>query len=229
MAPLDDSVREVRGFDHLAGVYRSLEYLAFGSTLEHARNAFLGDSPRELEGAERMLILGEGDGRFLVELVRRYPGVRVDCIDESRAMLARAERRLQTLGPEAGASVRFLRGDVRSLTLPGAGYNVLVTHFFLDCFTVATLQALLPRLATALKPGGRWLLADFHLPESRPARLYRQGWLRVLYTFFRWQTGLEAKELVDPLPLLLAQGLTPTKAWRGRGGFVRSLLLTKRA
>ena len=229
---LKGSVRR-KGFDRLAGVYQPLETLLFGKALEHARNAFLGRplSPRpgstQARGElKRILIIGEGDGRFLAELSRRYPGVQVDCIDESRAMLARAERRLQRLEPNAPAQVRFLRGDVRNLILPETAYDILVTHFFLDCFTETTLKTLLPRLAKSLKPGGRWLLADFHLPQGRFARLYRRGWLRVLYTFFRWQTGLEASHLVDPLPLLLSQGLTLTGAWRARGDFVRSLLLT---
>ena len=51
--------------DAIAGYYRWIEYAAFGPTLEYARFDFL----RYAANARRVLILGEGDGRFLERLL----------------------------------------------------------------------------------------------------------------------------------------------------------------
>ena len=79
-----------RNFDGLAKIYRLLEWLAFGQILETARFSHLD----ALKGCRRVLILGEGDGRFLARLIRQYPDLTVVCIDRSRTMLARAAGRL---------------------------------------------------------------------------------------------------------------------------------------
>ena len=52
--------------DPIASSYRWLEYAAFGLALEHARFDFLSHAA----AARRVLILGEGDGRFLARLLR---------------------------------------------------------------------------------------------------------------------------------------------------------------
>ena len=53
--------------DRIARSYRWLEYAAFGVALERARFDFL----RCAAEARRVLILGEGDGRFLARRVPR--------------------------------------------------------------------------------------------------------------------------------------------------------------
>ena len=52
--------------DPIASSYRWLEYAAFGLALENARFDFLSHAA----AARRVLILGEGDGRFLARLLR---------------------------------------------------------------------------------------------------------------------------------------------------------------
>ena len=74
--------------DRIASSYRWLEYAAFGLALERARFDFL---PRAAD-ARRVLILGEGDGRFLAQLLEcnRYATVAV--IESSARMIELARR-----------------------------------------------------------------------------------------------------------------------------------------
>ena len=203
-------------FDRLAGLYRLLEFLAFGRDLERARFCLL----ETLANCRSILILGEGDGRGLARLVRISPQARIDCVDASSAMILLASRRLARTG--AGGRVNFVRADVFSLEFPPARYDAVVTFFFLDCFSSEQVARLIRRLQPSLLPGSRWLYADFAVPGRGWARLRARAWLSLLYAFFRWQTGLSARALPNSERLLLDQGWRPEKVVAWQGGMIRS-------
>ena len=66
-------------FDLLAPAYQSLEQLAFGGLLHWCRTAHLA----RLAACRRALVLGDGDGRFLADLLRANPTLEVDSVDIS--------------------------------------------------------------------------------------------------------------------------------------------------
>lgn len=205
-----------RSFDQLAGIYCGLEYLAFGRDLERARFAHLD----RLRDCRSILILGEGDGRCLARLVQAAPQAQIDCLDLSPAMLVRAAARLA--GTAAAARVRFQAADLLTARLPPARYDAVVTFFFLDCFTPGQAEAVMARIQGSLRPGARWLWADFALPDRGLARWRARAWLALLYAFFRWQTGLSACAL-PPVDLWLAgAGWTPAAECSFQHGLVRS-------
>ena len=63
--------------------------------------------------------------------------------------------------------------------------DLLVTHFFLDCFPARELQATIAKLARAAEPRGIWLIAEFTIPRNSFARAHARLWLRMMFTFFR--------------------------------------------
>ena len=203
------------GFGRLAGIYEGLERLVYGGLLRRARTALLG----ALSGAEHILILGEGDGRFLVELLKVNLRCSVTVLDSSAGMLAKAEARV----PESASRVTFKHADALTETLTPDTYDALVTCFFLDVFTAEMLRTLVPKLGHALTPGGVWLVADFAAPHTlaRPLpRVYAHVMVPLMYTFFRLQTALPARKLVPPQPFLRAAGLGLEHTQTFRGGFV---------
>ena len=213
----DPVVRD--GFGRLAGVYEGLERLAYGKLLMRARVTFLN----ELKCAEHVLILGEGDGRFLLKLLRMNPYGSVTVIDNSAGMLRRAEVRVAAERPAARPRVSFRLQDALTAPLTPNTYDALVTHFFLDVFPAPLLGQLVPRLASTLKPGGVWLLADFAAPQTLTSplpRLYSQFMIPLMYTFFRAQTALPASTLAPPQLFLGAVGLNLERSQSFRGGFV---------
>jgi ubiquinone/menaquinone biosynthesis C-methylase UbiE len=200
-------------FDLVAPHYRWLETIAFGNALQRARTCWID----RLARPKRTLIFGEGDGRFLCELVRAYPKIDVDCIDASEAMLQLARARLRRTHPESFSRVQFIREDILKWS-PRKSYDLLVTHFILDCFSGRVLQAIIAKLASAAEPGAVWLIADFAIPRKRFARAHARLWLRLMYAFFRATAGIAANELVDPAPYLDRHGFKQAagKQWRGR-------------
>ena len=211
-----------RNFDRLAPIYRVLEYGAFGRDLERARFCFL----EKLRDCRAILVLGEGDGRCLEQLVRVAPGAHIDCLDLSQAMLARAEARLPV---EARARVAFRQADLLTTALPEKNYDAVITLFFLDCFTAEQTADIVHRIAASLRPGARWLWADFAQPRRGWNRWRARASLRVLYAFFRWQTGLAARALPPAEEILDRAGFAREADREFQGGFVRSALYRERA
>jgi SAM-dependent methyltransferase len=210
-----------RGFDRLAGLYRWLEWLAFGRTLERARFSFL----EELRDCRSILLLGEGDGRCLARLVRIAPQAQIHCVDASGAMLARAAARLAGASRDIGAAgprVTFEHGDILTTPLASNRYDGVATFFFLDCFTPSQVDAIVADVRRSLTPDARWLFADFALPAGGFARWRARVCLAGMYAFFRWQTGLAATQLPPSEDALRRHGWHPIAEHTFRGGFVRS-------
>ena len=188
-------------FDHIAGHYDWMETLLAGGKLEKCRNAFWDDLPL----FENALLVGEGHGRFLVSLLQRNPGVRVTCVDASSRMLEIARKRL--LGAALPASrVEFIRAELPAWNPPAECYDLVATHFFLDCFPREELAAVVNSLQKAARPGAWWLVSDFQIPRTGLRRLRAEVIHRLMYTFFRVVTKLPASALVAPQPFLLQSG-----------------------
>lgn len=203
------------GFDRVAGVYRFLEYAAFGRALQKARVAFV----ERLAGCQDILILGEGDGRFLRTLVQIAPAARIHCVDASARMLRLAAEQLSAVDR---ARITFDQTDACDLDLGTSTYDAVVTLFFLDCFSTDQVDALVSRVSRHMRPGALWLFADFAIPPKGLARWYARVVVGGLYRFFRWQTGLAARELPASERSLKRAGLWCIDEKESRGGLVRS-------
>src|SRR5579864_5277091 len=110
--------------DFLARWYRWLEYCAFGGALRRRREAFLF----ELGNPQKVLVLGDGDGRFLQVFEALYPQARIDAVDVSAKMIELAKTRAER--------VAFHACDAREFVF-GEEYDLAVAHFFFDCFEEA--------------------------------------------------------------------------------------------
>jgi ubiquinone/menaquinone biosynthesis C-methylase UbiE len=205
------------GFDRLAPHYEWMERVLAGGKLQRMRMAWLS----ELYG-DRVLLAGEGHGRFLVPLSQHLPEARITCLDASAGMLAVARRRLERLHPAALERVEWIQAD---LPAPGLGeFDLIVTNFFLDCFDGAQLADVMDCLAAACAPGGHWLVCDFAVPSHPVARVAAEAALGLMYCFFRVVTRLPARSLESPFPLMEARGFQQTRIREELFGFLTSQL-----
>lgn len=207
-------------FDRVASIYRALEYLSFGRALEHARFTGL----HRLAGCRDILVLGEGDGRCLAQLLRVAPAARVHCVDASAAMIARARARV---ADRDLPRVTFEQADARVVELPIGHYDAVVTCFFLDCLSPAEVEALIQRIAPSLRPGARWLFADFAVPAHGWRRVIFQPIVRGLYLFFKWRTGLKVTRLPPSEALLEQHGWRTVNQREFRRGLIRQVVLER--
>jgi ubiquinone/menaquinone biosynthesis C-methylase UbiE len=206
-------------FDRVAPHYRWLETLVFGNQLQQARIEFVG----EIESPRRVLIVGEGNGRFLAEFVRSHPGAVVDCIEASGRMIELARRK------KGNGRPNFVQEDIRKVPLQANHYDLIVTHFVLDCFAGDALREVVEQLADAANSRASWLLADFTEPAGGWRRWHARLWLGAMYLFFRLTSNLQTRRLDDPSALLCAAGFDCVRRNDWRFGLIKSELWRHRA
>lgn len=186
--------------DRIAPWYRWLEYAAFGGALRRRREAFL----LELGNPQKVLLLGDGDGRFLQSFTALYPEAIVDAVDSSAQMIELARAR--------APAATFHLTDAREFVFEKE-YDLAVAHFFFDCFDTEDLSRILPRIRTRT-----WLVSEFrNTPWSLPI-------LRGLYFFFRTTTGLRTSVLPDHCPMLERLGFHLEKEQKSLAALLASEL-----
>ncbi len=203
-----------------------MEYAAFGKELERARFRYFDRLAKCGDGQGRILMLGDGDGRGTQRACQVAPDARIDLLDSSAGMLRRAAGRLTA---EERRRVTLLHQNAVEADYPPGGYDAVATLFFLDCLTPREVALTVERASRALKPGGIWLFADFIIPPAGWRRWRAVAWMRVLYTFFGWQTGLKARQLPPSEALLRGCGLRETEATEFHHGFLRTVVFEKSA
>jgi SAM-dependent methyltransferase len=161
-------------FNRLAGPYRWMERLTFGPCLAWCRFAFLARAA----SCRHALVLGDGDGRFAARLLRANPHIHIDAVDASSSMLRALN---ENAGPHA-ARVRTHLADARQWH-PAAGspYDLVVTHFFLDCLTTDEIQSVATRLRSTLSPTALWIVSEFAIPPNWYGRLVARPLIALLY------------------------------------------------
>jgi len=202
-------------FDRLARLYRWMELVTFGPWLDRCRSAFLS----QLGDRRRALVMGDGDGRFTARLLDANRNVEIDAIDLSAAML----RALLGRAGTHAARVKTNCADARDWEPAHGQYDLVVTHFFLDCLTTEEICSLAQRVRGAVCPDVMWVVSEFAIPEGWFGRLVAQPVVWLLYRVFGLLTGLTLRSLPDHGAALGAAGFRLA----GRRNWLRGLLISE--
>lgn len=187
-------------FDRVAALYPLLERLSFGDELTRARRAAL----RHAAGAEHILLIGEGNGRFLRECLASQTKARVTVVDLSARMLDSARRALADQLDRS--SVEFIHADFLSWQSAPATFDLIYSHFLLDLFLPPSQLSVIKNIGRCAKPEALWVDVDYRCPRVGPWARW-VDWLQ--YRFDRAFCGVEADRHHDPGAQILAAG------WRG--------------
>jgi hypothetical protein len=194
-------------FDRLAKLYIWMELATFGPLLSRCRQVFLSD----LRSVRRAVVLGDGDGRFTSELLRVNSQVRVDAVDASPAMLHALLHRARRNAGRVSAHC----ADARNWPPANPPYDLVVSHFFLDCLTTEEVRALAVNVHDAVSPSATWIVSEFAVPHSRFGRFIARPLVWLLYRAFGLLTGLKIRGLPDHHAALRKAGffLTQRQTW----------------
>lgn len=176
------------GFGCLARFYFWMEYFSFGPYLQRCRCVRLSEGLCR----KRALVYGDGDGRFLAKLLETEAYLAVTAVDASGRMLGRARRRVGS-----GAAVQWVQADARTWDPPREAYDLVVSHFFLDCFDEEELAGIVARVNAAAARDAVWIVSEFAIPRGRVAAHVGRGIVRALYLAFGLMTGLSVRRLPD--------------------------------
>jgi ubiquinone/menaquinone biosynthesis C-methylase UbiE len=176
-------------FNHLAHIYRWMEWLTFGPFLQRCRTAFLSSLLQRRRG----LVLGDGDGRFTSCLLRENARINIDAVDASEAMLSQLANRASSNGRHVHTHI----ADARTFQPPHHDYDLIATHFFLDCLTTSEIKLLASRLRGHATPNALWVISEFAIPSNFYGRTIARPLISALYLAFDLLTKLRIRELPD--------------------------------
>lgn len=188
-------------FDRLAPYYRWMEHVLAGEKLQRCRTAFID----RIRNHQDILILGPGAGRFVAELAAANTAGRITCLDSSLSMLQSTRELLLGQGLFS-TRIDLQHRDILQWTPPRTRFDAIISHFFLDCFTLDQLKEIIKQVASSAQPDALWLLADFNEPASGLSKWRARAILWTMYRFFRLITRLPARHLSSPDLLLRNNG-----------------------
>ncbi len=206
--------------DAIASAYRWIEYAAFGRQLERHRFTFL----EAAKDRNRALLVGDGDGRFLVRLAIHNTRIQIDFVELSRKMIDVARKRLRDANVRNSSRIRFVQADIREVELAPEAYDLVATNFLLDCFSAEDLAEIIPALRRACMFRAKWLVSEFQKPANGWRAWYAELWLRSMYLFFRLTTQLETQSLPPYEEILAQTGFSLTSKATSRAGLICSEL-----
>jgi ubiquinone/menaquinone biosynthesis C-methylase UbiE len=203
-------------FDLVAPFYPALERCVFGSRLDEARQAFYDCALQ----ADRILLVGEGNGRFLASLLARKIGGSIRVVEKSPVMIRLAKDRIDG---QREADLEFIEADIRHC-IPERPFDYIVTHFFLDQFNPPAQQVIIDRFTELSTEEAAWINVDFVPPRTRGGRTLM--WLQ--YAFFRVMTRLEARRCFDESTLAAQSGWIVLESLSFLSGFIVAKRYQKR-
>ncbi len=162
-------------------------------------------------------------GAFSRGLLATNPGLTAEVIDSSRSMLDMLEGRIDRMGRTARQRIRLHHSDALSSNAIGS-YDLLVSHFFLDCFFPEQIEQLLDRVLPHARRRAQWVVSEFSVPQRAPASYLSVCIVGLLYRAFGLLTGLAVRELPDYAASFRKRGLTLSREETFLGGLLRSQL-----
>lgn len=203
-----------KNFDFIAPYYDSLSKLIFGDRLRMAQISLLSKIPKH----QRILLVGGGTGWILPELLQICQPSEVVYIEKSPKMIALSQKQVPDFCPIVWVCAGEEKFQEYGL------FDVVFTPFFLDLFPESKLdKQIISVLNSTLKPSGNWLLVDF-FPTNH---FYFTFLTKVMYTFFRYVSGVTNAQLADYPKLLSKHNLILNHSQEWMKGYVKAQLWQK--
>ncbi len=118
----------------------------------------------DLKGVRKALDFGGGAGHYALALARRSPACKVSVFD--RAETLRVATQILHSHPDLQPRVTTLAGDFLTDDI-GRGYDLILASHIIHSFTKSDVKNILKTAFRALRPGGRLVINDYLLDDSR--------------------------------------------------------------
>jgi ubiquinone/menaquinone biosynthesis C-methylase UbiE len=170
--------------DTLSPIYNRLFTVLAGRRHEAFREQVL--ELATLRGDERVLDAGCGTGMMALRIAVRHPSCAIYGIDISPKMVAAARRAAE----KQGLAVDLCVGSITSLPYPASSFDVVITNIMYHHLDLAEKQQAVAEIARVLKPGGRYVSAEFGPRADNALRRHLAKGEYTLYPSHLTETGL---------------------------------------
>jgi ubiquinone/menaquinone biosynthesis C-methylase UbiE len=205
-------------FDPVSSFYPIMEQIVFGSALSQARRTFIS----RVRAGNHILLIGEGNGRFLFEALKQTSATSFTVVDSSARMLAASARRIDTV--YRCPRVELIHADLLEWRSPAMHYDRVVTHFFLDLFPPDLIRQLVEKISLLAAENALWINVDF-TSENQNLRQKILMWTQ--YRFFRTFAKIESSQLFDQLPYIRQAGWDILEAKALDSGWISAQLMSR--
>ncbi len=188
MPPRSSSISD---YSPTARVYHRLERIAFGDRLQRARTAFLETLTPALLPKSHVLLIGDGDGRFLTSLLQRSPHLTVHYVEPSGSMIKEAQKRVS---PESQIIwiqepiQEWLGKTAHSLKEP---FSLVSSHFVFDSIPEDQISSIISQIRPLMSHGACWLHSDFDSTSNH----FSAFSVSLMYSFFKIFTPIPRRRL----------------------------------
>jgi ubiquinone/menaquinone biosynthesis C-methylase UbiE len=205
-------------FDLIASFYPLLEQTVFASTLSQARRIFI----TQVRAGNHILLIGEGNGRFLLEALKQTSADSFTVVDSSARMLAATARRIAAV--DRCPHVELVHADILEWRSPASSYDRVVTHFFLDQFRPDRIRRVVEKISRLATEDALWINVDF-ISENQDLRQKFLMWVQ--YRFFQIFAGIESARLFDPRPWIRQAGWAILETKSLDSGWISAQLMSR--
>lgn len=190
-----------KGFDSITGIYDFMACVFSFNQINKSQLVFLP----YLSTQKTALLLGGGSGYFLQKLLEQNSSIQISYVEISPKMIFQSQKRIKKNCPNEFHRVTFICQAAEEFEWQK--YDVIVCNYFFDLFETDYLKRIFQKIKANLNPDGFLYVTDFNIPKSNSfLKWCTHTGLKILYTFFRWTTNLQTKQLTEVEKLLKEQG-----------------------
>lgn len=203
-------------YNPTAFFYDALNRIVFGKATVKSQVWLLNNVPANAH----ILIIGGGTGWILEELAAVHnSGLHITYIESADKMLNRSKKR-----KIKNNDVVFVLQDARYF-IPDTLYDIIMTPFLFDNFSTEQVKNLIKHFYPFMSANGLWLVTDYQL--TKKGRVWQKILLKTMYTFFRWLSHVEVKDLPEIDNCFDSLKFHKKNAKCFYGGFIQSAVYQK--
>ena len=187
-------------FDLIAKHYNWMEKIIFRSDLEKVRSMNLA----LIKNAKAILLLGDGDGRFLEQVSLMGTDAFIVSVDSSAKMIDLSKRKLE----KSALNVEFNCTKIEDFQpIESFKPDLIIAHFFLDCFTHDEVKLIIDRVSEWAAVNAKFVISDFLLTKNASFnRIYQKMLTKIMIRFFRLFCGISTRFLPNIPKIMTSQG-----------------------
>lgn len=182
----------IKGFNTIAPFYNVVSTIASFNKIHESQIWLLSKRMK----FSKVLIMGGGDGKFLLEAMKQGLSDQYCFIDISDAMIKLAQCKIEKQLSNSTSSVVFICGSYQEIP-KNQKFDLIVTPYFLDCFSDDELLLVVAKLHSQLTIEGTWFLTDFNIPKDSFRSFIFKNIIQLLYGIINLFCDLGINRLPD--------------------------------